>query len=588
MPMRRLGRFLVTMLAIIGGLVLLAGGLGLYVASKQGDEPLPERMALRIEFEKGVIEAAPDNPLASFDMDGAYVLQDLVAAIDKAAIDDRVNALYGVIGSSGLKLARAQEIRDAVLRFRTTGKPTIMFAETIGESGNGTIDYFLASAFERIWLQPSGDLSITGFMAESPFFKQTLDKLDITTEFGARHEYKSAIEMFTQSSYSAAARESLKGILDAWSGQIIESVASERRMTREQVKALIDGAPLFASEALEGGLVDRLGYRHEAEADALREDADFIGPEQYLAAAPKPAHNTAKIALIHAVGAIQRGHADSSPLGEGGVGSDKRVSAIDRAIDDPSIRAIVLRIDSPGGSYVASDTIWRAVRRAREEGKPVIASMGEVAASGGYFIAMAADQIVAQPGTITGSIGVFSGKVVLGEFWKKLGVTWDRVQVGGNAGMWSSVQPFSPEAWNRMNVMLDRIYDDFSGKAAEARGLSSQAIDQVARGRIWSGADAKRLKLVDALGGVNVAFDLARQAAGIGQEVPVELIAFPPPKSLEDYVREILTTGHLPAGMGAKLTQSAWLETLAPLKPLLEVMATAPRRGSELRAPILP
>jgi len=570
--MRAFGRFFLYGFALIG--LLVAGGIGItiWIAAHHEEESLPAKIVLRIDLENGLIEAPSDSPLARLQSNGAYALRDVVEAIELGAADKKVSGLYVTFDGSPLSMARAQEIRDAVHKFRASGKPTVAFAETMGESGNGTVSYFLASAFERIWLQPSGDLAMTGFMAETPFIRDALDKLDITPQFSGRYEYKTAIATFTEKSFTKEHRQSLKGLVENWSGQVIDGVATDRKITREQVRTLIDQAPVLAGEALEAGLVDRLGYHHEAEADVTQNGGEFVDIDAYLHKNRPHPKNATKIALIPVVGAITRGNSEGTPLGgEEAAGSHTVVKALEDAGDDDEIKAVVLRIDSPGGSYVAADTIWRAVKRLREQNKPVIASMGGVAASGGYFIAMGADKIVAQPGTITGSIGVFSGKFALQDFSRKLGITWDEVHEGANAPMWSEVQAFSPEAFARLNQMLDHIYEDFTGKAAEARGLKAEEMDALARGRIWTGSEAKRVGLVDELGGVSTAFALARQAAGLGPEVAAELVPYPPAKSMMELIADFLKTGQIPSDAASRIPG---VSSLVQVRALLQPFAS--------------
>lgn len=586
--MRRLGKILLVILASIGSLVVALIGFATWFALQDQDQPLPERMVLTIDLDRGVSEAKPDGLLAHLEFNGTYILRDVIDALDRAAGDPRVVGVMATLGDAPIGIAMSQELRQAILDFRKSGKPALFFGHTIGEMGGGTVDYYLATAFSRLWLQPSGDVGITGFLAETPFLKNTLDMLGIQPQFASRHEYKTALESLTATQYSEANAEQIKALLDSWMTQVVDGIATERKLSPEQVRGLINNAPLLSGDALQAGLIDRLGYRDEAEDEALAQGGEFIDFADYAARSASPIENASKVALIHAIGAIMRGESD----GGGGpvpteaiIGSETLARHISDAVDDPDIRAIVLRIDSPGGSYVASDTVWREIRNARDAGKPVIASMGETAASGGYFIAMAADKIVAQPGSVTGSIGVFGGKFVIDGLLQKVGISIDTLQQGDNAAIWSQVKEFSPEAWDKLNRMMDAIYDDFTAKAAEARGLSPQEMDRLARGRVWSGADAQRVGLVDELGGVTLAYELARRAAGIPDDQAAALVTYPAPRSLFEILEESLANGHAPAGLSLSGTDRDLVRLMTLARPILSRLQTS---QGMLIAPNLP
>jgi protease-4 len=529
--MRRFIRIVLVVFALIGVLTVALVGLGIWGAVRVAEKvepPLPKKFILAVDLEAKVHEASAGDPLARLSGEKVYVLRKAVEAIDAAAGDERVVGLFASMGKSGLSLAAAQELRQAVDRFRASGKPAVVFAETMGEFGAGTLDYYLASGFGQVWLQPSGDVGLTGVLAESPFVKGTLDLLGIKPEFSGRWEYKSAIELFTETGFSQPHKQNLGRLLDSWTDQMVEGIAAARKLPPEKVRALLGNGPFTAAEAASAGLVDKLGYREAAlQAAGGGTAVKEVDLGDYAGALPK-GHGT-KLAVIVGSGAIHRGESDHGFGASEDFGSKSIAKAFRDAVADKDVKAIVFRIDSPGGSYVASDTVWNEVRRAREAGKPVVASMGGVAASGGYFVAMAADRVIAQPGTITGSIGVFSGKMVMADFWKKIGVSWDEMHRGDNATMWSINQPFSQQAWARVNAILDRIYADFTGKAAEGRHIPPERMDDLARGRIWSGADAKAAGLVDGLGGWREAVATARELVRLAPDAPVELVTYPRP-----------------------------------------------------------
>ncbi|WP_229690901.1 signal peptide peptidase SppA, partial [Sphaerisporangium melleum] len=433
----------------------------------------------------------------------------------------------------------------AVVRFRAAGKLTVAFAETFGEFGAGTVPYYLATAFEKVYLQPSGDVGLTGVSLEQRFVKNALAKVGVDYQIGQRHEYKTAANTFTHDHMTEAHRESLTRIADSVVEQIVAGIAEGRRLAPERVRELIDGGPFLGAEAVHAGLVDRLAYRDEV-YDEVRDEGDhllFIGRYAKGVLPKKLPHPGERVvALIHGTGQIRLGRSGRSPLGGGGaMGSDTIAAAIRAARRDDAVKAIVFRVDSPGGSYVASDVVWREVVLARKAGKPVVVSMGDLAASGGYFVAMAADVIVAQPGTLTGSIGVFGGKPSLGGLLERLGITSESVDVGANSGMFSSSRAFSEQQWERVNAWLDRVYDDFVGKVAQGRGVDREQAHELARGRVWTGADAHAHGLVDELGGLEDALAIARDRAGLPKDATVR--AYPrmhplerlrPPESSED------------------------------------------------------
>jgi protease-4 len=429
-------------------------------------------------------------------------------------------------------VAELQEIRDAVKAFRAKKKFAVAYSETFGEFGPGNGPYYLATAFDEIWLQPSGDLGLNGLVGESPFFRGVLDKLGVKPEFGQRHEFKNAMNLYTETKFTDAHREATAKLLESLYGQVVKGIAEGRKMTDADVRALVDRGPFLGPEALEARLVDGLAYRDEVHEKLMAKGgagAKLFGLHPYLRKEGRP-HETGNrtIALVYGVGGVVRGKSGGNLLTGGQtMGSETVAKAIRTAVEDDDVAAILFRVSSPGGSYVASDTIWREVVLARKAGKPVVVSMGDVAASGGYFVAMPADRIVAQPGTITGSIGVLAGKMVTPAMWEKVGLTFDQVEVGANANMWNASRSFSPAEWARFNAWLDRIYEDFTSKVAQGRKLPKEKVLEIAKGRVWSGEDAKALGLVDELGGYATALKAAKEAAKIPAGEKVKVAVFP-------------------------------------------------------------
>ena len=532
-------KFLARTLMLIGAWVVVMAIVGA-IATLLSQEELPERIVLEIDFEREFAEYIPTDPLAGILMEQTVSVRDIVDALHQAATDERVMALVARTGTPQMGLAEIQEIRDAVLAFRESGKPAIAYAETFGEFGPGNGAYYLATAFDRIYLQPSGDIGLTGLMAESAFVSGTLEKLGLSPRMDHRYEYKNALNMFTEKKYTQPHREAILQIIESQFGQIVQGIAAGRDLEVEAVRTLVDRGPFLGAQALAENLVDGLAYRDEVRAliDAdLGEEAEMVGLFPYLRQMGRPHDEGEAIALIYGVGGVHRGKSEySAALSGPTMGSDSVSAAFRSAVQDDTVKAILFRVDSPGGSYVASDTIWRETVRAKEAGKPVIVSMGNVAGSGGYFVAAAADKIVAQPGTITGSIGVVGGKMLTAELMEKIGISSDEVHTSTNATMWSSSLDYTPQQWQQITAWLDHVYADFTQKVAQGRGLTQEQVHAVAKGRIWTGEDAKDIGLVDELGGFPVALRLAKQAAGIEEDAPVQVKLFPEQQTLVDTV----------------------------------------------------
>ncbi|MBI5481746.1 MAG: signal peptide peptidase SppA [Deltaproteobacteria bacterium] len=527
-------KVLVGILAAIGALVVVLTLLGLAAAACGGKGSVARRTVLELNLERGLVEARPENPLA-FMGRRQPTLRDVVEALERAADDDRVKGVVARIGAARLGTAQVQEIRDAVIRFRGKKKPAVAFAETFGEFGPGSGSYYLATAFDQIYLQPVGEVGLTGLQAETPFVTGSLEKVGVRVRGDRRHEYKNAWNMLTEKKFTPAHKEATERLIQSIAAQMVRGIAQARKLSDDEVRALMDRGPLLAQEALEARLVDGLKYRDEVYEQVKTQagkNAKLLYVAKYLERAGRPHKKGKTIALIYGVGDIHRGKSSYDAMsGEQTMGAETVAQAFRAAVDDKDVKAILFRIDSPGGSAVASDVVWREVGRARKAGKPVIASMGSVAGSGGYYIAMAADKIVAQPGTITGSIGVFTFKPLTAGLWEKLGVSWDEVHTNKNSMMWTGLQDYTPEGWQRVQAVLDFIYADFTGKVAEGRKLPKEKVLEIAKGRIWTGEDAKARGLVDELGGYTTALALCKQAAGIPADAKVKLKVFPRPQA---------------------------------------------------------
>lgn len=518
-------------LTFLGGMTLLLAIIGVVViSSATRKKEVPKQVILELDLEREVVEYLPSDPIAQAAGGEKIQLHDLTLSLERAENDARVVGLVAKLGAAKVPVATLQEIRDAIIRFRKKGKFALAFSETYGEFQNGFGAYYLATAFDEIWMQPSGDIGLAGMYLESQFLRGTLDKLGVKPRMDHRKEYKNAMNMFTEKAMTPAHREAMTKIGESIFGQIVSAMSESRKLSVAEVRATIDRGPLLGAEAVTAKLVDKLGYHDEFYAAAKQrgQGAELLYLHKY-AERTEPLHKSGpRVALIYGVGGVARGKSSVDPLsGDATLGAETVAAGFRAAIADKDVKAILFRVNSPGGSYVASDVIWQEVGRARRAGKPVVVSMGAVAGSGGYFVAMAADKIVAEPGTITGSIGVLGGKLVPAELWEKIGLSYDAVQLGKNAAFFSMNRDYSPEEWARLQAWLDRIYEDFTSKVAAGRKLDKQKVLEIAKGRIWSGEDAKAIGLVDELGGLHTALALCKKLGGIAEGQDVELKTFP-------------------------------------------------------------
>jgi len=530
-------KFLIILLALIGalviaGLIMAAGVAAITLTSKGG---VSKATVLEIDFEQLIVEYVREEPFSKILFGKQLTTRDVVDALAKASEDERVVGIVARVGNGAMGLAQIQEIRDAVIRFRESGKMAVAYGETFGEVGPGNGAYYLATAFDEIYLQPSGDIGLTGLMYESPFISGALEKLGLAPRMDQRYEYKNAMNLYTETEFTEAHREAMQTLVDSQFEQMVKGITVGRNLDEAEVRALIDRGPYLGQEAVDAGLADDLLYRdqvYQRVRERAGDRADFLFLSNYLARTGRPNTRGETVALIYGVGAVARGSSEFDPLfGEGTMGSDTVTAAFRAAIQDDDVAAIVFRVDSPGGSYVASDAIWRETVRARDAGKPVIVTMGNVAGSGGYFVSMWADKIIAQPGTITASIGVLGGKFLTAGLWDKLGLSWDEVHTSAHSTMWTGTRDYSPSEWARFQAWLDRVYADFTAKVAEGRGMTQEEVHEIAKGRIWTGEDALEIGLVDELGGFHAAFRAAREAAGLEADDAIRVRVYPRPKS---------------------------------------------------------
>jgi protease IV len=500
---------------------------------------------LELDLTEALVAPEADDPLARLRARSRRLLRPTLRALHEAADDRHVVGLIAKVG--GLwPWGTMQELRRGIQTFADSGKPTLAWIETFGELGTrGMAAYVLATAFGELWLQPGGEVGLLGVGIEASFVRGTLDRLGIEPQFEQRHEYKNATDVLVRKEFTAAHREALERLTESVFHDAVNTIAEARRLTPDQVRELINTGPRTAPEAQAAGLVDKLGFRDQA-YDAMRARtggkpellfADRWRPHRKIA---PPPHRRGHVALVDVRGGIATGRTRRSPMGRQ-AGSDTVSAQLRAAHDNDRARAVVMRVDSPGGSAVASEVIWREVCRLREARKPVIVSMGDVAASGGYYISCSAEVIVALPATLTGSIGVYGGKLVVNNLLERLGVSTGTVQQGAHALMYSSRRRFSDEERARFAATVDAIYNDFVAKVAEGRRRPLADIEAVARGRVWTGQDALEAGLVDELGGLRDAVRIARERADLPEDAPVlGAIRIPPlarlsrPRNSED------------------------------------------------------
>jgi len=536
----RRGVGVVVTILILGITVSVVGMLVMLMMV--GREPVVvSNSVLTLRVEGDLDEIASDSVFGALVATRRPTVRGLVDNLRKAKVDNRISSVIIRPGNlTSAYWAKLQEVRDAILDFRKSGKQAIGFLEY-----GGTREYYVATGCDRVFLAPASPLDLSGLASYALFLRGTLDKIGATADFHHIGDYKTAPNQLTQKTFTPAHREMEESLNNDFFEQLVQAVAESRKKRVEDVMALIDEGPFLPENALHAGLVDEVAYEDQIEEKVkLSKTKTFsrLDAESYSKVSLESVGlgKGPRIAVIYAVGLINSGRSGYDPLNGPVAGSDTIVEYIRKARKDSSIRAIVLRIDSPGGSTIASDVIWRELMLVRTgtHPRPVVASMSDLAASGGYYIAMAAPDIVAQPGTLTGSIGIYGGKIVTGGTYEKLGMNVEAISRGRNAEMNSPVRPFNEAERRKLEEQLQAFYDQFVEKVAASRKMKPEAVDAIARGRVWTGRQAKGLGLVDALGGLDRAIALAKERAKISPSQNVELVTYPPRKSLFDVLSE--------------------------------------------------
>ncbi len=523
----------VVIVLIIFAVFVSAMGL-LLLATAVGREPqVAANSTLILRVGGDLNETEPGGVFGPF-MEGAPTVRSVVEMLRKAKADKRITSIILRPTGAAALWGKVQEIRDAITDFRRSGKPVIAYLEYGGEQ-----EFYLATACDKVFLMPTASLDLTGMASYELFLRGTLDKIGAYPDALHIGEYKTASNQMTEHTFTPAHREMAESLNRDLYEQLVKGIASGRQKQEAEVRTLIDHGPFLPEDAVRAGLIDDVAYEDELDDKVpLGKGAShFVEHDEYRSVSPGSLglNKGPRIAVLYAAGIISSGESSyDSPQGEV-VGSDTIIGYLRKARSDDTIKAIVLRIDSPGGSAIASDVIWREVELTRGV-KPVIASMSDVAASGGYYIALPAHKIVAEPATLTGSIGVVMMKFVVDGTLKKLGINMEPVTQGRYADIYSPVRPFTPEERAKIGEQMQATYDTFVEKAAAGRRTTPEKIDAIAQGRVWTGQQAKQIGLVDELGGLDRALVLAKEEAKISRDAEIELVVYPPRRSLYDSI----------------------------------------------------
>jgi protease IV len=539
-----------TVLIILGilGAVVLVAALGVAIiwsALRKGEPAIRDNSVLTLRVVGSLPDYTHDDPFKKYFGGPDQSLTGLVMQFKKAKVDKRIKAILLDVNMSGVGWGKSEEIRDAITDFRSSGKPVYAYIE-FGLNK----EYYIASACDKIIVPPPGELFITGLAADVMFFRGSLDKLGIYPDIYQIGKYKSAGDMFTQKKMTDAHREYINELLNDLFDRYVNAIAQARHKTPDEVRTLIDNAPYSATKAKEAGLIDEALYRDEVEKQLKTmlgyKESDQFTPVRggdYRDVSPESLglNKGERIAVIYATGDIGSGSSQNSPSGDQSIGSDTLAKALRDAAADKTIKAIVMRVDSPGGSGLASDIIWHAVEAANQK-KPVVVSMSDVAASGGYYISASASKIIAQPSTITGSIGVVAGKPVMRGFYDWLGISNEYVLRGKTAGMFRETEKFSDEERAKFEDWIKTTYyQDFVPKVAKGRNKDPKFVDSVGQGRVWTGAQGKDRGLVDEFGGLDRAIEVAKQLAKIPADKGVERVILPYPTT---FLQQLLSGGN--------------------------------------------
>ena len=539
----RKGALIVALLIVFAATI---SGIGvLLMTAAGGTTPtVPSNATLFLKMSAPFTEVQVLDPLF---VTPPPTLRTTTNAIRQAAKDSRIKTLVVMPRVEGALWAQLQEVRNALVEFKKSGKPLTAYLEY-----GGAQEYFVASAADRIVMMPAGQLDLAGLASYELFFRGAFDKMGVYPDMLHIGDYKSASNTFTERGFTPAHREMARSLNSDWYGQLVGAIAEGRKRSEAEVRTIINAGPFMAEDAKRAGLVDELAYEDALETTAPVQGTRKLQGESYVRSIGSPFGTGQRIALLYAVGTITSGKSAYDAFGGSSLGSETFSDWVRKVRLDSSIRAIVVRIDSPGGSAIASDVMWHELMLARAV-KPVIVSMGDVAASGGYYIAVPAHVIVAEPGTLTGSIGVVIGKFVLEGALDKLGIATDAVSEGKLAEIYSPFKKFSPDERARVEAQMRATYQLFVSRVAEGRQQPAAKIDAVAQGRVWTGRQAKDRGLVDELGGLDTAIQIAKERARLDPAKEVELVVYPLKRSVFDLLED---------PFGVKVSSRASLEQL--------------------------
>ncbi|MEM1150107.1 MAG: signal peptide peptidase SppA [Pseudomonadota bacterium] len=572
------GAFVAIILFIIVSFVFLGAIIGAAASS----DPQPDEIVLTLDLRQSLTDQAPVSGFAAFSNQQGFT--DLLVKIDAASNDDDVKGMFIRASEGAVGSARAEELRDALIDFRESGKFVVAHSQGSLLS-SGPSAFRAISAADEIWMQPGTELAVTGLSFETQFLKGLLDNLSVTAEIEALYEYKNAPNSYKNETFTEPHREALAALAESIWAVSLEDIAEDRGLQAANLRTLLESGPIPAETAMDRALIDTLGWPEDARdaAKARADDASFVSLANYTAPTGRP--GAPMIAVVGGEGPIITGSGGNDPFASTvGFGSDRVARAILEAGENERVEAIVFRVDSPGGSPTASDQIWNAIERVQADGTPVIVSMGSVAASGGYYVSAGADHILANDTTITGSIGIFGGKLAIGEGLQRIGVNVESVTVGGTWTEAFSVDRFTDEQRTEMIELLQRGYDRFTGIVAEGRGMTQDEVHEQARGRVWSGADAMERGLVDSIGGFRDAIDVAKVEAGLAAEDRVQLVYYPARLSGFEALENAFGVSAEAAGSAARLGALADDPRLNALINELE----AARSGTvQARGPVL-
>jgi len=534
-------QFFLTVLGVFAGLFLFLVVvpfilIAVAISSASSKEPTPANTVLELDLRDGITDQAATNPFAVFGGGGLSTLQ-VVDVLAQAETDTRVKALLIRLPEGGITPAAADEIRQAVRRFRRSGKVVIAHSQGFQPVGTAVSSYMIGASASELWMQNTAAFQLAGFSADGVFLGRAFDKYGVTPQFEQRYEYKNAVNEYTESDYTPAHREAMTAWMTSIYTTSLANAAQDRKVTPQALRATVEAGPYSSAEARQRRLIDKIGQVEEAEVEAKRRagrGAEIMEFSDYASSRGERAGSGSNaIAIVGGEGAISTGTGGGSPFGGGSsIMSDDLAEALYDAIEDKSVKAIVFRVSSPGGSPEASEQILAAVRAAKAAGKPVVVSMGDYAASGGYWISSEANWIVAQPSTLTGSIGVYGGKFVVADALGRFGVDMRNLSIGGDyASAFSPSQSFTPAQRAAFAAQIDRTYEEFIARVAAGRRLPPARVREIARGRVWTGAQAKTIGLVDQLGGIEEAIAKARELARIPAEESVRFRRYPTPES---------------------------------------------------------